>query len=455
MLNIFAMAKEWWTRPAGGCQVAKVAVPLTLSSLAWTIHTFVDRVFLAWYSDEALTAVFLSSTIWFAMLSLPLGICAFTSILVAQHFGGRRFDRIGSTVWQGVWVGCLGSIPIVVFLLAKTKWLVTLYAPNSQVMVDSQVYLQILSGAVPATLVGQSLASLHSGCGKTSVVMVVDAVSALVNIVLDYLWIFGHFGFERMGVCGAAWATVISVWIKVALYLLLMMTRQYRRRYHTRSGLRVHWPQMRHLIFLGGPNGLQMSLDIVGFTVFMVFVSRVGATESAATSMAFSVSAITLMPVWGLGMATSILVGQWLGANKGELAKRATGTSLTIALGYTSVMSLMFFILPEAFLSVFAQQTSVTKADIEIIAMASTLLRFVAMYNVFDALQIVWSAAVKGAGDTHFVMRTSTVMAVLLGLACWLIELSNLGVVSFWISFTFWICLLSVIYCRRFVAFEW
>jgi MATE family multidrug resistance protein len=77
--------KNWWMRPAGGREVARVAIPLMLTSVAWTIHTFVDRIILSWHSTEALTAVFLSSTIWFTVLALPLGTCAYTSTFVAQN----------------------------------------------------------------------------------------------------------------------------------------------------------------------------------------------------------------------------------------------------------------------------------------------------------------------------------------------------------------------------------
>ncbi|MEM8681263.1 MAG: MATE family efflux transporter, partial [Planctomycetota bacterium] len=94
---------NWWTREAGGREVVQVAVPLVVSSLSWTVMTFCDRVFLKWVSGEAISAAFSASILWFLVISLPLGICAYTNTFVAQYFGDGQLRRIGPAAWQGVW----------------------------------------------------------------------------------------------------------------------------------------------------------------------------------------------------------------------------------------------------------------------------------------------------------------------------------------------------------------
>src|SRR5262245_43135469 len=110
---------SWWGRPSGGREVLRVAMPLVISSLSWTIMAFFDRMFLNWVSGEAMDASFTSSVAWFAILSLPLGICAYANTFVAQYDGAGRQDRIGLVIWQAVWIGiALGMLSLVLIPFA-------------------------------------------------------------------------------------------------------------------------------------------------------------------------------------------------------------------------------------------------------------------------------------------------------------------------------------------------
>src|SRR5262245_50472332 len=101
----------WWTRPCGGQEVLRVAAPLVVSSLSWTIMAFFDRMFLNWVSGSAMDASFTSSVAWFAILALPLGICAYANTFVAQYDGAGRPQRIGVVIWQAIWIAtALGTL---------------------------------------------------------------------------------------------------------------------------------------------------------------------------------------------------------------------------------------------------------------------------------------------------------------------------------------------------------
>ena len=141
-------------------------------------------------------------------------------------------------------------------------------------------YFQILCVGAPAMLIAQAAASFYSGRGETWVVMWVDAAAAILNLVLDYLWIFGYAGFPEWGVAGAAWATVVSLWIKAVVYVLLPLQREHREQYGTLSGLRLDWQLLRRMLYYGGPSGFQMLLDVLGFTVFILLVGRLGAVRT-------------------------------------------------------------------------------------------------------------------------------------------------------------------------------
>jgi MATE family multidrug resistance protein len=303
-------------------------------------------------------------------------------------------------------------------------------------------------------LVANALSCFYSGQGKTRIVMLVDMVSVVVNIVLDYLWIFGHAGFPAAGIAGAAWATCVAVAVKLAVYLLLLLRARNRRVYGSWDWA-FHWPLCRRLLKFGGPAGLQMLLEVAGFTVFVFLVGSLGVEQLAATNLAFNVSSLAFMPVFGLATAVSILVGQQLGRDAPDLAARGTWIGLALGIWYMAVVSALYVLLPDLFLFGFFSAETATRHG-QVRAIAVVLLRYVAAYNLFDAMNMVFMSAIKGAGDTRFIFGASWIMAVLLAVGTWVaMKFLGAGLHGCWTLVTVWICLLGVIYGARFMQGKW
>lgn len=447
---------SWWGRPAGGREVLRIAAPLVVSSLSWTVLTFVDRMFLNWVSGSAMAAAFSANIVWFAMTCLPFGVCAYANTFVAQYDGARRPERIGAVVWQAIWLALLFS-PLFLAAIPLARPLFALAGHAPDVYRYEVQYFQIMCFAAPAMLVGQAAACFYSGRGETRVVMWTDAAFALVNLVLDYLWIFGYAGFPEWGVAGAAWATVVSFWLKAATYVLMMTQREHRARFGILEGLRLDARLLGRMVYFGGPSGLQMLLDIAGFTTFILLVGRLGTVESEATSIAFSVSTLAFMPIWGLHLAVSVLVGEHLGENRDDLAARATRTTLQCACVYMLLISALYVLVPEAFLhGFFPDGTTVAPQQADVARLAALLLQFVAAYNLLDAAQMVYVGAMKGAGDTAFVLRVSVVLASLLAGLSWMcVEVWQLGIYGCWMIITGWVWCAALTYFLRFRQGKW
>lgn len=447
---------SWWGRPAGGREVIVVAMPLVVSSVSWTVLTFIDRMFLHWVSGTSMSAAFSAGMVWFLVFSLPMGICTYANAFVAQYHGDGQPEQIGPSMWQSVWVALL-STPFALACIPLAAIIFQIAEHGAESTQQEILYFQILCVGGPAMLVTQAFSAFYSGRGETWVVMLIDGFIALVNVALDYAWIFGTLGFPAMGIAGAAWATVAALWLKVIVYLVLLMQRKHRQQYNTLSGMRFSRDLFGRLIYYGGPSGLQMILEVLGFTVFVVLVGRIGALETEATTMAFSISSFAFMPVWGFGMATSVLVGQHLGEDRDDLAVRATWTTLTIALTYIALLSLLFVLTPDLFLGVFfAHNTAVAAEQVAVRAMAEILLRFVAAYCLFDTLAMIFVSAIKGAGDTRFVLYVSLVMASLLAVLSWLtVEVWHAGVYACWSIITVWVWAMGLIYWLRFRQGSW
>jgi MATE family multidrug resistance protein len=448
--------QTWWGRASGGREVLRVAAPLVISSLSWTVMTFVDRMFLNWVSTDAMTGAFNAANVWLILLCLPLGMCTYANTFVAQYDGARHAERIGVIVWQAVWLA-IACTPL--FLVAH-PFATTIFsaAKHSAGVTTTEVqYFRIMCWGAPGMLIAQAAAAFYSGRGQTQVVMWTDTLFALLNVVLDYCWIFGVAGFPEAVVAGAAWSTVVSLWLKAATYLILFMLPRHRARYGTLAGLRFDPHLFGRLLYFGGPSGLQMVLDMTGFTVFIMLIGRMGVESAASTNIAFSISSLAFMPIWGLHLAVSVLVGERLGENRDDLAARATYTTLQVAWIYMVIISALYVLLPQVFLLAFFPQSSeLTAEQLSVHQLTVVLLRFVAAYNLLDATLMIFAGAIKGAGDTLFILRVSLVLAALLTSATWLaVEVFQLGVVGCWVLITLWVWTAAIVYAWRFWQGKW
>ena len=446
---------SWWRRPAGGREVMIVALPLVVSSLSWTIMTFVDRMFLSSIDESLMSASFTGSVLWFALICFPLGICSYANTFVSQYFGDDQPHEIGPSAWQGVWTAVLFS-PLVLLCIPLAATIFAWADHSPEVTAYEVKYFQILCWGGPALLIAQAMSSLYGGRGETWVVMIVDAVVSAVNLGLDYVWIFGYAGFPAMGIEGAGWATVTAMWLKVVIYAVLFLRRHNRILFHSHN-FRLNFGLLRRLLYFGGPSGIQMLLDVSGFTIFIVMVGRLGTLEQDATSLAFSVNTVAFMPIFGMGMAAAILVGQHLGENRDDLAARATQTSLQVSLVYIGGIALLYVFVPDLFLMGFFNREGASAAEEQAIRnMAVNLMLFVAGYSLLDAVQMIYVSALKGAGDTQFVLRASMVLAVLFALCSWLsVEVLQLSVYGCWGVVTAWISLMGIVYWLRYRQGHW
>jgi MATE family multidrug resistance protein len=411
---------------------------------------------LNWMSGTAMAAAFSASVAWFSVICLPLGICAYANTFVAQYEGAGQRERIGLVVWQAMWVA-IGFTPLAVLCYALAPPLFALADHTPETLAYEVEYFQIMCFAAPPMLIAQAGAAFYSGRGQTWVVMIVDAAAALLNLVLDYCWIFGYYGFPEWGLAGAAWATVLSTWVKAVAYVLLPFQRKHRVEFGTLSGLRFDRELVNRILYYGGPSGFQMLLDVTGFTVFILLIGRLGSVEAEATSMAFSISSLAFMPIYGLHLAVSVLVGERLGENRDDLAAQATYTTLHIALLYMLLISILYVLAPGIFLRGFyPDAASLDTGQVAVMQLAARLLQFVAAYNLLDATLMVFVGALKGAGDTQFILRVSLVLAALLAGFSWLsVEVWQLSVYGCWVLVVLWVWGAAATYFLRFKQAKW
>jgi MATE family multidrug resistance protein len=318
------MPQNWWKRECGGRDVLTLALPLIISTSFTALMHFIDRLFLTWWDVDQMTASMHAGLVQWTMICFAFGVAQYVNTFVAQYSGAGHDERVGPSVWQGIWFG-VATIPIFLLAIPLAPWFFAAVDHADKIRDAEIVYFQILCVGAGMTIVSAAMSTFFTGRGQTWVAMCVSGIAALVNIVFDALLIFDVFKIGVGGIVGAAWATVLAHLATVIAYGIWMYLPRYRERF----GLTRSWMPdpalMWRLIYYGGSSGAQMLIEGAGFTLLLLLIGRIGAIDSAATTLAFNVNIVAFIPMVGLGIAVSTLVGQKLGENQPHLAARATG----------------------------------------------------------------------------------------------------------------------------------
>jgi MATE family multidrug resistance protein len=404
-----------WSQECGLKEVLTLALPLVVSTSSFALMYFCDRLMLTMYSTEDMAAVMQASALSWSTVSFPLGIAAYSMAFVAQYRGSNQPERIGAVFWQTAKLA-LYALPGFILLGVMAPTIFEAFRHEPSLIERETLYFQIMVFGLPGMVVATAMNSFFIGMERPRGVMVIDVLAAIVNVLLDYLLIFGPGLFPEWGLAGAAWATVISIWLKVAAYSVLMAWQSDRHRYQFSRGLKPDRVLFKRILRYGVPNGLQFLLEGGAFTLVILFLGKLGPLVVGATTLAFSINIVAFVPMVGIGMAVTTMVGNQIGRGKPELARRATWNGLAIALVYSAMFAAAYFFLPHWFLY-FHQLEDLGHQDLK--EWTEFLLRFVAAYCIFDAIQIIFASAIKGAGDTVFTVLTfviSTTLLVLVGM---------------------------------------
>jgi MATE family multidrug resistance protein len=443
-----------WRGPTGAGELLRLAWPFILSNGCWTLQLAFNRMLLSRAGCEEIGAATVGTMLYWTPVCLLSNVAGYASIFVAQYVGAGQPERVGSAVWQAIHfslaagLAFLGLVPLAGPLVALAG-----HSPELQVLEAS--YFGCLSFAALPTLVAVAANSFFAGRGDSGTVLLVNGTGLAVNGVLAYAFIFGRWGFPAWGMAGAALATMIGSLASALLALGLLLRPCYNIAHQTWSGWRLDLVLMRRLLRFGFPAGLLVALDYFAFAAFLLLVGRLGAVELAATSIAFTLNLIPILPVLGLSQAVAVLVGRRMGGGQPELARRVTWTGLGLAVSYTAGVAVLLCTVPEVLAGAFRVEGSGASWG-DVLRHVSVLLRFVAFYSLFDCLTYVVSAALRGAGDTQFVTAAALGLSwPVMVLPSWLAWHYAWGMYWAWTFASLYVILLSLMVLARFRQGRW
>ena len=392
-------------RGSGGiADVSKVAFPLVIASIGHGVNLFTDRVMLANYSQSAMAAAFPAGLTSFTMSCIFLGIVGYAGVFVAQYTGAGQQKNVGKAVWQAIFLALTGGA-IMAFTTIFSRWIFDCFGHAPSLRPLEVAYYNILSWGGFIPLVSVALSTFWSGRAKTNVIMAVNLIITFFNIPLNAMLIFGwkfkffswQLNIPEMGIEGAAWGTLGAGLLGLTAYLIGFMLPEARKKFGTCDNP-VSIEIFFRMVKFGIPNGVQLVLDLATFNIFVVLLGKISEEVLAASTVSMSAYSLAFNPMIGFGQAASILVGQGVGAKDIPFAERAVKSCRFLVVSYSILMVILFVVFPELILQMFDIQSE------EVRSLAKTMLIFTSGYLLFDAFNILYGNAVKGAGDTKFVM---------------------------------------------------
>jgi multidrug resistance protein, MATE family len=438
--------------PGGPRELLRLALPLILSSSFMTLQITIDRIMLSHFSSLAVAAAMPAALLYWTLLAIPQNTANYATTFVAQYIGAGRPERVGPAIWQALYFAVVAGIVFLGFV-PLAPWLMSLGGHATEVQELEIAYFQYLCwAALPATLVA-ALNSFFAGRGDSWTVLLVDVVGLAVNICLVVILIPGRYGFPAMGIRGPGVATIVGSSCSALVALALFLRRRHAVVYQTLAGWRLDPELFRRLMRFGLPNGCQWMLEGLAFTVFLFLVGRLGKVDLAATNIAFSINFVAVIPMLGMGQAVMILVGRRLGEDRPDLAERSAWTGFRTAWLYMGSVALLYVLTPSLFLVLFRNEDAEWPA---IAAIVPPLLRFVALYSLFDSMTIVFSFALRGAGDTRFVTLVSLTLAwPVMVLPTWAVWYFDRGLNWAWAAATSYVIAQAVVFLARFRQGRW
>ncbi len=386
-------------------ELLSIALPLVVSQACETVMMFVDRLFLSRLGPEYMSAAMGGGLTAFVAMTFFIGLTGYANAMVAQHYGAGQKDRCPTAAAQAVILSIL-AYPIILCCIPLGGILFRATGIAPEQLVPQEAYFRIVIFGTIFALLRNGFCSFFSGIGRTRVIMVSAAVAMTVNVIANYILIFGKMGAPAMGIRGAAYGTLIGSLSGLLVVVAVYFGAKNRAAYPIIAGFRFDWSMMKKLIRFGSPSGMEFFLNLLAFNVLIMVFHSYGTTVAAATTVAMNWDMVSFIPLIGVNIGVTSLVGRYMGARTPDIAHRATISGFKLACLYSVVIVLVFSLMPRPLVEIF-RPAKAGKAFEEAVPLAVYMIRLVSLYVFADAVAIVFSGALRGAGDTVATMCIS------------------------------------------------
>ncbi|MCK6491059.1 MAG: MATE family efflux transporter [Planctomycetes bacterium] len=392
-------------RPGGMRDLLAVAAPMVVSTACDTVMIFTDRLFLAQLSPAHMNAALAGGLTAFLTGTFFVGLIGFSTAQVAQHLGAGRRERCALVTTQALLIA-LAAWPLMWALRPLVHRAFAASGIDPVQLALQTEFFDILNAGAGIMLLRGALAAFFSGIGRTRMVMAATMTAMAVNLVMNWLLIFGHWGFPALGMRGSAWGSVIGGAAGLAVLAGAYLAPALRHAYGVAGSWRFDRGETLTLLRFGFPGGVEMLLNLLAFNALILAYHAHSPATATATTLMFNWDLVSFVPLIGLQIAVTSLVGRAMGARQPATARRVVRSGLRLGWMYSALVLLAFVGIPELLVAVFRPgHADPVFAQAE--PLAASMIRVAAAYVLVETVVVVVSGALRGAGDTVFTMCLS------------------------------------------------
>lgn len=416
-------------------QLLALALPVIFAQVAQTAMGFVDTVMAGGYSATDMAAVAIGTSIWFPAILFGHGLLLAMTPVIAQLNGSGRRDRIAHQVSQGFWLAGAVSVLIMIVLWNAGHIIRTMHNIDP-LMADKAVhFLRALMWGAPGYLFFQVLRNQCEGLARTKPGMVMGFIGLLVNIPVNYAFIYGRFGMPELGGVGCGVATASVYWVMfIFMRLYVKHAGAMRDIKHEARFARPDMEVLKRLTQLGLPIALALFFEVTLFAVVALLVSPLGIVDVAGHQIALNFSSLMFVLPMSLAAAVTIRVGFRLGQGSTIDAKTSARTGLMVGVCMAAITAVFTVLMRE-------QIALLYNDNPEVVALASHLMMLAAIYQISDSIQVIGSGILRGYKDTRSIFFITFIAYWVLGLPTgYILALTDLvvapmGPAGFWMGF--------------------
>jgi MATE family multidrug resistance protein len=379
----------------------KLAAPVMLGMLGHTFVSFIDNIMVGQLGTAELAAVSLANSFMFIAMSIGIGFATAITPLIAEADAANNFKQAKSTYKHGLFL-CT-TLGVLLFLLVFfSKPLMYLMQQPEEVVALAIPYLDLVAFSLIPLIIFEAIKQFSDGMSMTKYPMYATLLANIVNVILNYLLIFGKFGFPEMGMVGAAFGTLISRFIML-LYLWILLRYKERSKNLVKNikFFALDFQMIKKIVNIGSLSAMQMFFEVAIFTAAIWLSGLLGKNPQAANQIALNLSSMTFMVAMGLSVASMIRVGNQKGLQNYKELRRIGFSIFLLGILLAIFFALLFFIFHKSLPNIYVdlKDTVNYKDNMEVVRIASNLLLAAAFFQISDSIQVVVLGALRGLQD--------------------------------------------------------
>ena len=376
-------------------QVKDLAAPALIEMVLVSFVGVADMIMVGKLGPAAIAAVGLSNQPIFFAQGIFQALNVGTTALVARFFGADMKKEASATARQSLAVTILLGFLVSGLGYLVTPWVIAAMGAEVEVLPLGITYMRIVSLGFLFNVVSMVCSSILRGAGDTRTPMTVNLTANLVNVVGNYILIYGHFGFPRLGIAGAAMATALANVVASTLFLVVIITGRSVIRVNVTAKYRPDWDLLTRVFNIGLPAAMEQVIFRGGQLTFVRIVSGFGTSVFAAHQIGLNILSLSFMPGQAFGIAATTLVGQGLGAERPDLAERSALTARRLGMMFSGTIAVLMFVFGRFIAALYTD-------DPDVIQKTAMVLKVIAVVQPAQSTQFILSGGLRGAGDTKW-----------------------------------------------------